>query len=517
MRRQVWVFFETLWPVVVMVCLFVCINSWLVQFARLSEADYRQPIIIVRFFGQLGWQGMAIGAVVLCLLWKSKFEIPQWHDLGSWHLRAFITLVAASLAWNFSVLDRNAYFAQWHLLDRILLVLCIPLIAYRPYGVFVFLLILIPFMNQFRHPGCLMFMYPEKHHLTDVLVLFSSYLLLRLNRKRDWPFYFVLLCLVAAHYWPSGIVKLRMHWLWENELSNMIFSSHANGWLAGWTNDSIMRIHYLMRWIDFPLRVFTLVIELAALCLLWNRRINLGIVFSWVLLHMGIAATSGICFLNWIVLDLGIVFLLRRPIAENRQSIFHWPGAVISTLLIFFGSYWVNTSTFAWFDTRMCYSYRLSAETESGGHYRVMPSSLAPYDFAFTWNLFEYLDSDKQLPIRYGNARSKEIARLVKQITTADELFAAEQEFGKVFYDEHMTETYREFVRTFFSELNRRPKSSWLGWIQRPADMISSRVDGAYGFESQIKAITVLQITTLFDDRQFREIRTKQLMRIEIP
>ena len=84
-------------------------------------------------------------------------------------------------------------------------------------------------------------------------------------------------------------------------------------------------------------------------------------------------------------------------------------------------------------------------------------------------------------------------------------------------FDESTSNKYRSFLRTFFSELNRHPKAKWLDWIQRPADMISTSVDGAYSGEEPIRSISVFHVTTLFDGKQFREIRARRIMRIDIP
>ncbi|MDX1531303.1 MAG: hypothetical protein R3362_07240, partial [Rhodothermales bacterium] len=185
---------------------------------RLPAARFEEPVLVAELARRL--LGLDPAALVLLgfLLglvgagfWHRSFG-PRWEAFGLGRRFRVLALVAAgALAWAAATYGYNAYFDQLHAVDRLLLVALLPLVVWRPVFVWAFLLVLFPVLWQFHVPigGA---SWAEPFLLIRVLmVLGVAYLFRALTgRLRGADVVFVLCCLVAAHYWVSGVGKVEL-------------------------------------------------------------------------------------------------------------------------------------------------------------------------------------------------------------------------------------------------------------------------------------------------------------------
>jgi len=253
----------------------------------------------------------------------------------------------------------------------------------------------------------------------------------------------------------------------------------------------------------------------------WVQGISLLILFLAAMLHVGIWVKSGICFLNWIVVDLAIMMLLWNKMRSQNQDVkFTWVHQILFVGLVLSGAKWIEKTSFTWLETRACYSYRLKGVMATGEELPISAKSMAPYDFPFTWTLHGYLYPEKQLAIRYGNARRAEVAIAINQIRSEESLWQLEDETGEVRFDEVKKARYIEFVKRFFQNYNRRGKQAWLDFVQRPAEIISSPSSSdfsrQYNKDGKVESIKVERVTTFFDGEKYRELRKEHLFEIPL-
>ena len=221
---------------------------------------------------------------------------------------------------------------------------------------------------------------------------------------------------------------MKLRWLLHNDLSLVSFSSYANGWHSRLSHEEIVTLSQQFKPFSVLAGVFTQVAETIVIFLVWRSKKDeqkrststqyLGnIIHRWRLpvilvmlmaLHIGIWQHSGICFLTWIVVELlllGYVWVLIRR--DDSLLKFSTIQQVCFIVLVILGNRWCEGTRFSWFETRACYAYRVEALDESENWKSVPAPVLAPYDFAFTWTVCNYLYPEKQLKyLKYGNAVS---------------------------------------------------------------------------------------------------------------
>ncbi len=505
------------WPPLLMIGLFSAFDAWLSQAIQLPESAVYERVLAWAFARELGLWWLLPAMLLVLLRWR-RATLPRWEELDAFPgLRTFVLLAMGLLVWDFAFYDYNLYFERWHLVDRALLVACFAAAFSRPVAVLPFLFVLFPVLYQFQYPGGLPYLFPEKLLPAHVLTLFASYLILvAFDRERRWPLLFGLLTLVAASYWPSGWAKLRMHWLETNAIADVVFAAHANGWLAGVPSEWIVQISRAVALVDLPLRIFTLVLELGVLAMLFRRGVAIGLLGGLVVLHLGIFAVGGILFLNWIVVDAALVVVLWRLDSERSIRIFRPALFALAVPLTLGGSLWLTTTAFAWFDTRLTYAYRLTAVGESGERYRLSPETFEPYRYPITWNRFGYLYPGRQLPVRYGATGDPEVVLALRQARSLDAIERLERSHGIVRFDPEASARFVDFVRGLVDGLNRHPKLRALRWLERPSELVSSPWPGSFDGEEKICRVEVSRVTTLYDGTSYREIRREALFPIEI-
>src|SRR5690606_34266357 len=153
---------------------------------------------------------------------------------------------------------------------------------------------------------------------------------------------------------------------------------------------------------DLPIVGFTLLVECGSLFFLWRRPYALALLWGWVALHVGIVAVSGIFFWQWILVNLGLFFLLWRDRNERLFPVFKREYFLLSLLLIGGRRIWYDAVNLSWYETRVSYTYRVEAIGESGKTYQLPPRFFSPYEYQFSLAGFGYLVQEPRLDVLYG-------------------------------------------------------------------------------------------------------------------
>ena len=539
LRNHAQKMWDDLWPIAVLLFGFMAIFRVLMFAGSLPQESYQRFFIAPALVMRLGLLGLPILACVVLALYRGEWNF-RWSAVSESNaIRIFVTGVAAVMAWNYVVMDCNQYFGQWHLVDRILLASLFALIWWSPFAVLPFCFVLVSIQGQFHHPDNLLpHFWPEKNLAVRMLALFSAYHgLVLLFGGRKWPFVFCALLLVATHYWPSGYSKLRVRWLFHNDLSLVSFSSYANGWRSWLSPQEIVAQSQSFGHTSLLSGIFTQVAETIVIFLVWRSRGNrespdqpkglLGTIRRWfpaailfmlASLHVGIWMGSGICFMTWIVVDLFLLVFVCSLIWRDDPSLrYSTIQQICFIVLVLLGNRWSEATRFSWFETRACYAYRLEAIDESGIVRSVPARTLAPYDFAFTWTVCNYLYPEKQLEkLRFGNVTSPMAANEINALTSIEDFYALEQQKGAVSYDPEQTEKFKNFLKIYFSNLNQRPKQLWLNKFQRPCEIVSSPRPNAYLGTEKVSRVVVKRVTTFYDGKVYTEPRVEKILEVDI-
>ena len=430
MRGDIQGRFVSLLPILMLAAVFSVLNRWFLQPWQLSEAGYRQAVILVATLRDLldpSPRSLLVACVCIVLCVGSRSSRARWNEIqGSVIARPIVIVSVFLLAWIYSTYPYNHYFQRAHAIDRLLLWLLLGAVIYRPRFVFPFLLVLWPILGQFNVPlGGFSWAIPALP--ARIVLLFAASLLIN-GVVKKWnarSFDFLLLCVLAGHYFPSGVDKILHGWHLDDQIHYLLPNTYANGWLAMVSSRSIDRLASIQSNFNVPMRALTLLVEFFAVAFLWRRTTIRFFLCLWIVFHAGILMTSGIFFWPWIAIELVVLVVACRAhlLSDLQFTAAHFG---LSVLLISSSSIWLRPVALSWIDSPVTYTYRVSLIGHSGQEYEAPPFAMAPYDYQFTLGGFHYLSKEPTLSVTWGATNRKTFDKL-KFAKTADDVLRMEQ------------------------------------------------------------------------------------------
>ena len=503
-----------------LVALFTILNWFFLKPWTLSIDGYREPVIFVSTLSDLmrpTFRTAVIGLVGVFLAIQYRSLNLQWTTLQDGpRIRVVVGVSAFLLAWIYSTYDYNHFLQQSHSLDRALLAMLWIGVVWRPMFVFPFLLVLWPMIGQFNVPiGGLSWAIPFLP--ARIVLLFSATLLTGLATKK-WQtshFVFMLFCLVASHYVPSGIRKLQIGWLPHDQVYFLLPTTYANGWLGFLEAAQIDRLTNFMAWANWPAKLLTIVAECGAVFMLWRHRTVRLFLIVWICFHVGIFVTSGIFFWPWIVILVTLLILTwRNPLLSVGQlRPVHF---MVSAILIASSAYWAKPAVLSWIDSPATYTYRITAVGQSGNEYSMSPGYMAPFEYQFTLGGFSYLDKQPGLRITWG-ATDLSTSQRLQAALSADDLLAIEQELGSLRYNEKRTQAMQELLVAYAKSLNSdAPKRVLPHWMCAPKRLWGFAKENAYDGRERIVSVRIDQVFSAFLNGHYQEIRSREVFDVAV-
>jgi hypothetical protein len=309
----------------------VTLELILVRLTRLPATGYRARSItlaVVEHAGSASPVAVIPAAFLLAAvaLVRIRGPGPDWPSLDpAAVVRPLVLLAAGLLTWTYSTYPYNFYFDRSHAADRLLLLSSFVLIAWRPAFLIPFLLVLFGIVGQFGQPigG---FSWAAPMLPIRILILTAALWTARLvtRRVRSMDLVFLICCLVLAHYWVPGLGKLRLGWLASDQVAHLLPATYASGWLGFLEPATISRLTVAIAVLNGPIKLGTLLVECGALLALYRPVTLRAVLIGAITLHAAIFATSGIAFWSWMLLDAGLLVLLlggRAPTSHLRPSL----------------------------------------------------------------------------------------------------------------------------------------------------------------------------------------------------
>lgn len=504
-----------------LVASFIVVRWCTIEFGYLAESDISNGSVIEgnlnnRVHVDTGL--LALFGILLVLVLKRKRILSPWRQLSYGNsLRIIVCVTAVVIAWMYSSYAYNFYLDSFQLLDRTVLVALFIGICFRPIFVFPFVVQAIGLASQFMYPigGYSWAVQDQSLHLLIGFIAF--YLLWLFREKLDGRlFIFFAFCLLAIHYFPSGLTKLAKGWVFEDSMEYLVPNAFANGWFHSWEHSSINRLTDNLAKISFPVKVLTLALECFGIVLLLNRigaKIVLG---AWMIFHISIFLLTGILFWQWVLVEgMFVSFLLRK---ERDWEIEFWGIRTFAfgCVLVASSLLWLKPVVLTWFDAKATYHYRFMAETESGEAFQLSPSFFAPYDYMFAVGNFHYLSEYKSLPIGWG-ATDFGTSKAMQFISTADDVIDYENERGVVEYSSENTAALTRFLENYIGRLNLSiDRKDSFRYIAAPRLVHGISEDRSYTYQEPISSVTVVQIMSFYGDNGFEEVRRRQVYQLKL-
>ncbi len=459
-------------------------------------------------------------ALLLILYFQKKLLIP-WESLEQGKtVKFFILFVCCILVWKHGTHDYNLLFDQGYYTDRIVLLLSLILVYWRPVFTLLFLCILFPIVGQLEVLE--VFARSTTFLLSRVIILFIAFFIINLFNRgfRFTNFVFMLGCLVASNYFVSGSGKIILgEWIFNDQTNYLIAATYTNGWHAHLDPESISELIRFMDKFNVLTRLFSVTVECGLAFMFFHIKWARWLLIGTILMHLGIMFYSGIFFWMWMLLIVAMLFIFRKE-RFSEALIFNKKHFVIAIVLVVSGRYWVGPSPKVWFDSPINYTYKFEAEMNSDAKQMLPPDYFSPYDVQFTFGGFKYLnDKDPFLEVLWGATGSRHLHRYFqKQVRTVEEILDYEKKHGRIYGNQSRKEFFEQFIKVYVRNWNDRDMGrNLISDIKAPRLLwtFPKWVDDLD--EQKILKVNVYEVTSYYSDETgYREIRNRKILSIPI-
>ncbi|MDB5390659.1 MAG: hypothetical protein JWM11_6305 [Planctomycetaceae bacterium] len=500
---------------------FALARTLLFKTTRLPESAYFSSSILAEMVTR--WPTALVLAVVISFVYFGWSRL-RWSDFApDQALRLFIGAVAGTLAWTFSVYDFNLYYGQLHLTERVLLVALFAGGMWRPVLLAPFLMLVYVITHQFDQP--LSCTWTDKRVLFDILSLFVGWMAVRQWKPKNWPtvtasdLFFLAICLQAANYFIPGFGKLIAGWAVVERLDNLFIASYLNGWFGFLSQaEALSWARLIADW--NPMMVWgSLLLELAGLVCLLNRRWCIVFFLACIGLHGMICLTTGILFWKWMILDLSLAAVLAFANQNFIGELFSARRFWLSVAVIALSHYVFSPPWLAWYDTELNEQYHLEAVTDSGEVFQVPRTFMVPYEVYFAQNKFHFLTQDKYVNGRYGTTSNWDVCRKLDGQPTRETAEAVREELGTAEYSDQKISGFDRFIERYFANLNARTTQHAVvpAFLQPPQHIYSVVPEPRYESQGKVALIRVIHERSLYQRDRIETLKREVVREIRIP
>jgi hypothetical protein len=482
---------------------------------HLSQSAFEGPSILA---GGLGEPRFVILVMAPPLLLVPFWKRLRWKDIEGAPdgIRWFIFAVCMASAWTFATYDYNLFLDQAHTADRLILLAVAAASIWHPVFAAIYAAVGMLIVYQFEFPLGL-FDWLDKRILFVVLHMFTAFLAMGVvRRQRATVFVGLAASMLAANYFFPGIAKIRTGWLFQDNLANLAVMTHLNGWMGGIDTETFVAVVDRLSWVNKPLLVATLVIELGALLLFLDRRFFIAIVIGTIGLHVGIFLSSGICFWKWVLFNIGVLVLVQK--APDRDLLFTRGFLTISILAILSTPFNARPTWLAWYDTPADEFTEFEVIGASGTEYHVERGFFEPHDLVFSQNRFYFMNREPTLLGTFGATVDAGLDRDLTAARSPDAADSLIRARAVERYDEAKSLEFQRYLTLFFATLNERgTKELWMSRLRAPHHIWSQRREPVYAAQEPVVELKVVFHRVFYDGKKVHELERRVLERIPIP
>lgn len=474
----------------------------------LTHADYQSWWIV---------DGLVVGRPTLAVLATAFISLlllrTGWTDLeGGGSLRAVAAVAIATLAIGFSLYSYNSYLDRWHFLDRVLVAALAIGAVWRLALLPAFTLVCYAVVGQFSVPlGS--YSWTDKIPVFEVLwaiqIAVAWQVVSRARRLDGRPVLVAVVAVMGARYLSAGVDKLRIGWLWNTDLSNLVKSARVEGWLRWMPLGTVEHIAAVVGFFNPLLLVGTLAIEIGCVLLLFTTpRLRLVALSGFIVLHVSIFLLTGIFFWKWIAVDAAlIVVLVRHQVEFRRRTLM--AGFIVAVVL--HAQVPVNL---AWVDSPVTHVFSIVAVDSDGEEFVVPERYFAPFQLIFNQDRFGYLTDEPLLANAYGTLDRSVDAAAIEGLTR-ENYASRRDEYGVVRFSEIRSMLFDEFIR---AQCHRWVGRTWIdGWpLVPPPHIWTTDPTDNHGAIREIDHVLVRLDTWILDDLTQGPLDTTVVRRVSV-
>lgn len=404
-------------------------------------------------------------------------------DFFSWHLYTeesgiqILTLsIATLLSWKYLLSDIDLATLQTLYWERVLLFFSLALLIYSPAGLFLFLFVSVNYFKAWLHHNHLPIRILQSVLTFSIVAsVFSAatqiFETAAPSPEKNSSLLLVIICAVyASHYFVPGVTKMllgkgRKVWAIHNRLHHIVASSYSWGWLKFLPEEIVIRIVRLLRPLDIPLQMGTLILELAFIFLLADPLLPWILVPGAILMHAMIFLTTGILF--WEFMCVNALLLLLTPLAGSftNDPFFTLEHSLLfSALLLVLPLTKVRLFTpngLAWWDTPLAGRIHWLVTGESGKKYGLYNNVMQPHERAFG-RVYAWFLTDTAIPYTHlGEVKNWHLCKDIRNSAgEPSKIQRIREAYGTKYRDQTKEKEHDEYLKAFFRNYNAGKKQS---------------------------------------------------------
>ncbi len=349
---------------------------------------------------------------------------------------------------NTVFIPKNWYFNQFHLVDRIILIVLFILALYRPAFVLLFWFFALLFIKQLQFPSIFYYTFTDKQIFYDIILFVFLWISVRPFGKLDSTFFYVSIWgMFSIWYFMAGYGKLEIAW-WENNVTNLFLSSLPYGWLYSWPQTQKFLLSLLDQF-NTILTILTLVAELSVIFFFIHRFFAIFLVGLLWSMHLFIFLASGVFFWKWMVFLIAMATVLF-VFKDEIRSVFQLRYFLLSTLIVLFFGFVLGATKLSWLDSGVVnfHTITLDSKISKVENLRLDATFFAPYDVVFAQNRFYFLEEKPLLFNTYGSFFYSRDEVDISPLS-GHKLKDAIAQNGRVYFDQESKNVFFDFLSVF--------------------------------------------------------------------
>lgn len=431
-----------------------------------SESDLfrdklQQHLILLDKTFYSRWLPPFVLSILGCLFWP----FLQWEILDpSRSLQIFVAIICAILCWKGISLDYDLVTLHPTRLNRLLFLASLLGVIFYPGLLIFFLFIAIHMMRSWYH-----------HQLMAIRILqmFVSFLIMAGVVNTIQYFFnsvtpphtavpiFLILWVIAAHYFYSGVAKLYLgrhwfSWAWENRIHYLALSAYMWGWMR--SQDAKQRIQWIQAIAPFDriLQFGALIYECGWILSCFHAWIAEALCLFGGIFHSLVFLLTGIFFWQSILVLFAFYCLLATLPSETSIQLFTiWNGGFFTFLLLIARQKLWVPQKLAWWDAPFEGRVHWYVLGKSGKRYGLYNDFMDPHERFFGRHTPFFLIPTKMFHGHLGEVDSLELRDAI--IATKGDPAKIDKLRAKYGYYVHhpvQDKVHDQYIKTFFKKFN---------------------------------------------------------------
>jgi len=271
-------------------------------------------------------------------------------------------------------------------------------------------------------------------------------------------------------------------------------------------------------WLNKPILVSTMIIELLPLFVFFHRRMIWVVFPTCAAMHFGIFLASGIFFWKWILTNFALLALCFKGLPAQCQDLFSRKDTAWGCLAIVLLTPWCSRPMqLGWYDCSFNSHYDIEVQCEGGAIYPLERSFMSPYDLNFAQNKLGYLNPDPVVVGTLGATADPLILSELNNARSLDDVIQLEQRLGKVHHSPKMASQFDRFLQNYFRNLNKmstKPISPF--GLSAPHHIWFPVQENGYCMQQSVEKVLVYHIRTLYQNNKIEQLSRELIHEVEI-